>query len=82
MMVSKINPTTIGNWRLFNPKTGRYLGLSGNNETTSTSYAWRGTKDQANNVRNHLGFTPTDWPYYPIGAVGPNLNHGNMDAVE
>lgn len=49
--------------RLRNPRTGRYLHLSGVGETNGTLLAWLGYRHQADKLRLRSINSRTPWPY-------------------
>jgi len=57
--------------RLYNPRTGRYLHLSGSGETKGTAHAWAGTRDQAEVLRERARITGADFPFFITPLSGP-----------
>lgn len=49
--------------RLYNPLTGQYLHLSGRGETSGTTHAWAGTREQAQTLRARARTAKEPFPF-------------------
>lgn len=49
--------------RLYNPLTGQYLHLSGRGETSGTTHAWSGTREQAQTLRARARAAKAAFPF-------------------